>query len=100
MKTLAICILLTVVATAAQAWETYDPYNNKRQNNPNYQQDNYGNYTKRDNMYRDSDGDGVSNRYDYNDRNPNVQRQNQYNPYNSYGTTNRSQRNQYDMRLR
>ena len=35
-----------------------------------YSQDAYGHWTRNDNLYNDSDGDGVSNYYDRNDNNP------------------------------
>ena len=68
---------------------TYGQQPEQRKNNPNYQQDNYGSYTKRENLYKDTDRDGVPNRYDYNDSNPNIQRRGQTDytkPYNyNYG---------------
>jgi len=54
-----------------------NPYGEQRKNNPSYQQDNYGSYTKQENLFKDNDRDGVPNRSDYNDNNPNIQRQGQ-----------------------
>ena len=36
---------------------------------PNYSPDAYGHLTSNDNLWNDTDGDGVSNYYDSNDRN-------------------------------
>jgi hypothetical protein len=38
----------------------------------NYSPDAYGHLTRNDNLYKDSDGDGVSNYNDRNDRNSNI----------------------------
>lgn len=99
MKPALIAAAVIVALSSAQSFADNlnygygDQQRERRQNNYNYQQDNWGNYTKRDNMYKDSDGDGVSNRYDYNDRNPNIQRRGQTdysNPYNyNYGSGSR-----------
>lgn len=48
-----------------------------RKYNPDYQQDAWGSHTKQKNLYKDSDGDGVPNYLDYNDRNPNIQHKGQ-----------------------
>jgi hypothetical protein len=84
MKKLLTVTAIAVAMSAGHALANGWDYNNntsqpreQRQGNYNYQQDNWGNYTKRDNLYKDSDNDGVSNRYDYNDRNPNIQRKGQ-----------------------
>ena len=37
-----------------------------------YTQDAYGGWTRNDNLYKDSDGDGVNNYNDRNDRNSNI----------------------------
>lgn len=80
ITTAAVILALPAVQSFADGYN-YGYNNNhqheQRRNNSSYQQDNYGNYTKRDNLYKDSDGDGVANKYDYNDRNPNVQRRGQ-----------------------
>lgn len=89
MKKLIITTSVILVLSAAQSFADGWNYNTNQQNqqrtnNYNYQQDNYGHYTKRENLYKDSDGDGVVNKYDYNDRNPNIQRQGQRDYSNSY----------------
>ena len=88
-------IVAVIVLAAAQAfaWE------NQYKNNSQYQQDKYGHHTRQNNMFKDSDGDGVINKYDYNDNNRNIQtpsygnRQNnpyapQNNPYNQNNNSN------------
>lgn len=67
MKTLLTATLLILLASTAFGWQ------NQYKSNPNYQQDQYGHRTRNDNMYKDSDGDGVINKYDYNDQNSRVQ---------------------------
>ena len=75
MKTAVIALVLLLTAAQAFAWE------NQYKNNPQYQQDKYGHHTKQNNMFKDADGDGVINKYDYNDNNRNVQRPQNHNPY-------------------
>lgn len=74
MKTL-ICATLAVLLTAsfAAAWN-YD-YNKNKGQRP-YEDSWSNNYKRQQNMWKDSDRDGVINYYDYNDRNRNIQ-----NPY-------------------
>lgn len=96
LTTAAVILALSVVQSFADGWNyNTNQQHEQRRNNYNYQQDNYGNYTKKENLYKDSDGDGVANKYDYNDRNPNVQRRGQtgysqpaynYNYGSSYGS--------------
>lgn len=99
MKRLLTVVAILAITTTAAAWEYNNPYGtNQRKNNYNYQQDNYCNYTKQENLYRDSDHDGVVNRYDYNDNNPSVQRRGQYNnqyrnPYSTPYGSGQNQRN-------
>lgn len=71
MKTAIIFVVVLGLSATAIAGQ-WDPWGGK-QNNPNYDKDSYGHYTKRENLYKDSDRDGVVNRYDYNDRNSSVQ---------------------------
>jgi len=89
--TATVILALSAAQSFAGSWDfNTNQQHEKRTNNYNYQQDNYGHHTKRDNLYKDSDGDGVTNKYDYNDRNPNIQRQGQRDystPYNyNYGS--------------
>ncbi len=66
MKTLLAIGLILGCATVSRA----DWYNQSRP-----QKDVWGNsYKIKSNLDKDSDGDGVSNRFDYNDRNKNIQR--------------------------
>lgn len=51
---------LILTSSVAFAWD---------RNNGNYTQDAYGHSTRNDNLYKDSDGDGVVNYYDRSDRN-------------------------------
>jgi hypothetical protein len=78
---LSAILVLSAVQSFAQennyGYPTYGQQPEQRKNNPNYQQDNYGNYTKQENLYKDTDRDGVPNHYDYNDRNPNIQQRGQ-----------------------
>lgn len=83
MKTLClsiIVILALVSVSFAGSWEYND---NKRP-----YKDAWGNsYKHQDNLWKDTDKDGVINYYDYNDRNRNIQNPYQqkyediYNPY-------------------
>lgn len=41
--------------------------------NPDYSKDVNGRWTRRDNLYKDTDKDGVLNVHDYNDSNPKIQ---------------------------
>ncbi|WP_297452602.1 hypothetical protein [Persephonella sp.] len=69
MKSLVIILTLAVFSFSF-AW---DSWGSKRGYSKPYK-DYWGNsYKSYDNMWRDDDGDGVSNYYDYNDRNPNIQ---------------------------
>lgn len=62
--------LLVFIAGTGYAWDYND--NNGEGSRP--YKDIWGNtYKKSANLDKDSDGDGVINRYDYNDRNKNVQ---------------------------
>ncbi|MCX8028198.1 MAG: hypothetical protein N3A62_10165 [Thermodesulfovibrionales bacterium] len=83
MKTIIITVgLIIAMSSVAIAWT--DGYNNKRP-----YKDSWGNsYKYRDNLYKDTDRDGVINKYDYNDRDRNIQ-----NPYQreyDYGRGSRS----------
>lgn len=91
LTTAVVILILSAAQSFADGWNhgySTNQQHEQRRNNYNYQQDNYGNYTKRDNLYKDSDGDGVINKYDYNDRNPNVQRRGQTDYSNSYSNGN------------
>lgn len=99
MKNTLIALSAILIFSATQSFAQdnnyygYGQQQEQRRDNPNYQQDSWGNYTKRENLYKDTDRDGVPNRYDYNDRNPNIQRRGQIDysqPYsNPYGGTRR-----------
>ena len=60
IATLLIALLLPAMALA------YSP-----KNDPEYSQDSYNRWTRTDNLDKDTDGDGRTNRYDSSDRNPN-----------------------------
>ncbi|ADC89779.1 hypothetical protein Thal_1147 [Thermocrinis albus DSM 14484] len=74
MKTifLSLILLMGVVSiSVAGDWGNMRPY-----------KDIWGNsYKYPENLYKDTDGDGVINMYDYNDRNPRIQTPYQYDPY-------------------
>lgn len=72
MKRLTYALLILLGSSIAKAeWDT--------DNNDRPYKDVWGNsYKYKDNLDKDTDGDGVSNRFDYNDRNKNVQRKGQY----------------------
>lgn len=90
MKNILITLAVLAVAATATAGDYYGAYNNDSRynyNSNNFQtKDNYGHWTNQDNQYKDTDRDGVVNRYDYNDRNSNVQRpaQRGYGGYGEY----------------
>jgi len=87
LTTAAAILALSAAQSFADSWGyNFNQQHEHRRNNYNYQQDNYGHYTKRDNLYKDSDNDGVINKYDYNDRNSNIQRRGQTDYSNSFGT--------------
>lgn len=71
MKTIiAVVGIIMAISSTALAWS--DVYDKKRP-----YKDTWGNsYKYWDNLYKDTDRDGVINRYDYNDRNRYIQ-----NPY-------------------
>ena len=74
MKTLILSLTLILASASFVFAGNYD---NPFDNNKRPYEDNWGNnYKSRDNLYKDTDRDGVINKYDYNDRNPNIQ-----NPY-------------------
>lgn len=63
MKALALIVLGVLILTgSAFAWDRH---------NGQYAQDDYGSWTRKDNLYKDSDRDGVMNIHDRSDRNPN-----------------------------
>ena len=63
-----LLILIIVTALPALAFAFTD-YNKKRP-----YKDNWGNsYSNPNNLYKDTDRDGVINMYDYNDKNKNIQ---------------------------
>ena len=66
-------IIIILLSGVASAWDLYyDSYFGSRSGSRPYK-DYWGNsYKNYNNMWRDSDGDGIINYYDYNDRNPNV----------------------------
>lgn len=71
MRGVIIFLSLLVFASTATAWDDYDSYNSRPY------KDYWGNHYKHyENMWKDSDRDGVINYFDYNDRNPYIQ-----NPY-------------------
>ena len=65
--------VLFLVSGATFAWEIYsDPYF-RSNSGPRPYKDYWGNsYKYYDNLWKDTDGDGVINYYDYNDRDPDV----------------------------
>lgn len=67
MKKLMFVVLAVLGASSVRA-DWYDSDSSRPQ------KDVWGNsYKMESNLDKDSDGDGVTNRYDYNDRNPNIQ---------------------------
>lgn len=77
-----LLFLLAMIGLATSSWARGRSY----EDNSRPHKDVWGNsYKHRDNLYKDTDGDGVINKYDYNDRNPNIQRKRQVDPYNPYG---------------
>ncbi|WP_457601090.1 hypothetical protein [Hydrogenivirga sp.] len=72
MKKLTLVLALAVGSVFAEDYLLYPSF--KSNSGPRPYKDAWGNsYKNYDNMWKDSDGDGVINYYDYNDRNPNVQ---------------------------
>ena len=70
MKRIALLMFgLILVSTSAFA---YRKGSHPSWDTNTYGHDAYGHLTRNDNMNNDSDGDGVSNRYDRNDRNSSV----------------------------
>ena len=63
MKILTILLIAIILPSMAFA---YSP-----KNDPEYSQDAYNHWTRTDNLDKDTDGDGITNRYDSSDRNPN-----------------------------
>jgi len=65
VRRLILVLLIILISSWAFAWETWNsnrPY-----------RDYWGNqYKYYNNLWKDSDNDGIINYYDYNDRNPNV----------------------------
>ena len=82
MKAL-FCVVLAVLlfsASFAGAWN----YENKNKGTRPYEDAWGNNYKTQQNMWKDTDRDGVPNYYDYNDRNRNIQtpyQKNYNNPY-------------------
>ena len=66
-KRLMIVALLILVSTPAFAYRK----GSRPSSSYEYGNDAHGSLTRRDNFYKDTDGDGVSNYYDRNDRNSN-----------------------------
>lgn len=62
---LSLLVALLVIASAAPAFAY-------RKSGYGYTQDTYGSWERNDNAYKDSDGDGVVNHYDRNNRNSSV----------------------------
>ena len=60
-RILLILTMIAAVSSTAFAWDRH---------NGNYTQDDFGHYTRNDNLYKDSDGDGIANIHDRSDRNP------------------------------
>jgi len=86
MKTTIILAIVLGLSSLAAA-DQWDAWGGKK-SDPNYEKDSYGHYTKRENLYKDSDRDGVVNRYDYSDRNSSVQtprQQDYYGTNSNYG---------------
>jgi len=88
MKTLFTAVLaVLVMVSLVYAWDSGN--RGKRE-----YEDIWGNnYKRQENLYKDTDRDGVINKYDYNDRNPNIQRPDQSdNSLSPYGSGSRSKR--------
>ncbi len=68
----SIVLLVLMFFSFSLAWDGYGWGINKGYKRP--YKDFWGNsYKNYNNMWRDDDGDGILNYYDYNDRNPNIQ---------------------------
>ncbi len=63
-----VLIVAAILAVSATGYAFEGQY----KNNPNYSKDDNGRYTRNDNQYKDTDRDGVINKYDRNDSNPYV----------------------------
>lgn len=68
MKITAYILALIVLMAFATPAFAYRKGSHPSQDSGTYGHDSYGHLTRNDNMSRDSDGDGVSNYYDRNDR--------------------------------
>ena len=71
MKTLFFVLALTLIVTIPNTTFAYEKGSHPAQDGINYAQDDFGSLTKRSNLDIDSDGDGVTNRHDRSDSNPN-----------------------------
>ena len=71
MKKLTVFLLaLAVLSAFTTAVFAYEKGSHPSQDTLTYGQDSNNHWTRNDNMNKDSDGDGVTNRYDSSDRNP------------------------------
>ena len=68
MKTIASVLILVLVILSTSPAYAGRKYNSST----GYTQDVYGSWERNDNAYKDSDGDGVVNHYDRNNRNSSV----------------------------
>lgn len=72
MKMIVVLLALAVLSAVATPAFAYQKGSHPSQDTSTYGHDAYGHLTRNDNMNNDSDGDGVSNRYDRSDRNSNI----------------------------
>ena len=65
-------IMLSLISAALIIFSSVPAFAGKYSNSNGYTQDTYGSWERSDNAYKDSDGDGVVNHYDSNNRNSSV----------------------------
>lgn len=71
-KMIVVLLALAVLCAFTTPAFAYEKGSHPSQDTSTYGHDAYGGLTRNDNMNKDSDGDGVSNYNDRNDRNSNV----------------------------
>ena len=69
-KMVVIALALAVLSAFSSPAFAYQKGSHPSQDTLTYGQDSNNHWTRNDNMNKDSDGDGVTNRYDSSDRNP------------------------------
>lgn len=96
MKKIVLIIVMLSIPTLVCAGSLFDSDLGGSSSGSRPYEDAWGNnYKKKENLYKDTDHDGVINKYDYNDRNRNIQtpdQQDYSNPYGSSGTHHKKNR--------